>query len=128
MRILKKNIVGLDRVTYYQTHLLVISPFLPVEITPKEREVLGLFMSFEGDLAKVDRLGTSFRREVKTRIKPPMSSGGLTNHITALKEKGLIYETLNGTLAIREYLFPDENQQGYQFILTMKKDETSSNL
>jgi hypothetical protein len=113
-----QQIKGLDNLSYYQTHLLIISPFLPVEITPKEREVLGLFMSFEGDLAQVDRFHTSFRKTAKDVLG--MSSGGLTNHLTALKNKGVLYEKLGEILAIREYLFPNDKEQEYRFRITKK--------
>lgn len=49
MAIIQKGLVGLIGKDYYIRHLSIINPFLPVELTPKEREVLGTFMSFKGE-------------------------------------------------------------------------------
>ena len=100
---------------YYIKHLGIINPFLPLELTPKEREVLGTFMSLEGETAKRDRFGTSFRKDVKAALN--LSDGGLGNHLGALQNKGAIYKELDGTLHIKDYLFPEEGEQKYQFRL-----------
>jgi hypothetical protein len=113
MRIIQKGIVGLKGAQYYIYHLSIINPFLPVELTPKEREVLGTFMSFKGELADKDRFGTSFRKEVKSTLT--MSDGGLSNHLSSLKNKGAIKEDLNGNIQVASILLPEEKQQNYQF-------------
>jgi hypothetical protein len=113
MRIIQKAILQLKGAEYYIYHLSIINPFLPVELTPKEREVLGTFMSFKGDLAEKDRFGTSFRKEVKTMLS--MSDGGLSNHLTSLRSKGAIKEDLSGIIQIAAILLPEEKQQNYQF-------------
>ena len=113
MRIIQKSILELKGAEYYVYHLSIINPFLPVELTPKEREVLGTFMSFQGDLAEKDRFGTTFRKEVKTMLS--MSDGGLSNHISSLKSKGAIQEDLQGIVQIAAILLPEEKQQNYQF-------------
>ena len=113
MKIIQKSILQLKGAEYYTYHLSIINPFLPVELTPKEREVLGTFMSFKGNLASRDRFGTSFRKEVKTMLS--MSDGGLSNHISSLKSKGAIKEDLNGSIQIASILLPEEKQQNYQF-------------
>lgn len=113
MRIIQKAILQLKGAEYYIYHLSIINPFLPVELTPKEREVLGAFMSFKGDLADKDRFGTSFRKEVKAMLS--MSDGGLSNHISSLKSKGAIQEDLQGIMQIAPILLPEERQQNYQF-------------
>jgi hypothetical protein len=113
MRIIQKGIVGLKDAQYYIYHLSIINPFLPIELTPKEREVLGTFMSFKGGLAEKDRFGTSFRKEVKSTLG--MSDGGLSNHLSSLKNKGAIKEDLNGAIQIAGILLPEERQQNYQF-------------
>lgn len=113
MRIIQKAILQLKGAEYYIYHLSIINPFLPVELTPKEREVLGAFMSFKGDLADKDRFGTSFRKEVKAMLS--MSDGGLSNHLTSLKSKGAIQEDLQGIMQIAPILLPEEKQQFYQF-------------
>jgi len=113
MKIIQKGIVGLKDAQYYIYHLSIINPFLPIELTPKEREVLGTFMSFKGDLAEKDRFGTTFRKEVKSILS--MSDGGLSNHISSLKSKGAIREDLGGIIQVAGILLPEEKQQFYQF-------------
>lgn len=113
MRIIQKGILGLKGAQYHIYHLSIINPFLPVELTPKEREVLGTFMSFTGEMADKDRFGTTFRKEVKANLA--ISDGGLCNHLTSLKAKGAIIEGLNGSLSISDILLPEDNQQNYQF-------------
>jgi hypothetical protein len=113
MKIIQKGILGLKEAQYYIYHLSIINPFLPIELTPKEREVLGTFMSFKGELATKDRFGTSFRKEVKSMLS--ISDGGLSNHLSALKGKGAIKEDLNGFIQIASILLPEEKQQFYQF-------------
>ena len=111
--IIQKGLVGLVGKDYYIRHLSIINPFLPVELTPKEREVLGTFMSFKGEVAEKDRFSTYFRKEVKEALK--LSDGGLSNHLKALKDKGAIKEELNGSIIIASFLLPTEKQQFYQF-------------
>jgi hypothetical protein len=113
MKIIQKGILGLKDAQYYIYHLSIINPFLPVELTPKEREVLGTFMSFKGDLANKDRFGTTFRKEVKSVLS--VSDAGLSNHISSLKSKGAIKEGLSGNFIISDILLPEEKQQFYQF-------------
>jgi len=113
MKIIQKGIVGLKDAQYYIYHLSIINPFLPIELTPKEREVLGTFMSFKGPLAEKDRFGTTFRKEVKSILA--MSDGGLSNHISSLKSKGAIREDLGGIIQVASILLPEEKQQFYQF-------------
>jgi hypothetical protein len=113
MRIIQKAILQLKGAEYYIYHLSIINPFLPIELTPKEREVLGTFMSFKGPLAEKDRFGTSFRKEVKTMLS--ISDGGLSNHLSSLKSKGAIKEDLTGIIQVASILLPEEKQQFYQF-------------
>lgn len=113
MKVIQKGIIGLKEAQYYIYHLSIINPFLPVELTPKERIVLGTFMSFKGDLADKDRFGTTFRKEVKKMLT--MSDGGLSNHLSSLKSKGAIRGDLNGVIQIAEILLPEDKQQNYQF-------------
>lgn len=119
MKIIQKGIIGLKDAQYYIYHLSIINPFLPVELTPREREVLGTFMSFKGDLAEKDRFGTSFRKEVKNILK--MSDGGLSNHLSSLKDKGAIKEELGGVIVIAPILLPEEKQQFYQFKIVQEQ-------
>lgn len=115
-KIIQKSILEIQGAQYYIHHLSIINPFLPVELTPKEREVLGTFMSFKGETADKDRFGTTFRKDVKSMLN--MSDGGLSNHLSSLKSKGAIKEELGGVITVAAILLPEENQQFYQFKIT----------
>ena len=119
MKIIQKSIM-LEEHDYYTIHLDIINPFIPTKLTEKEREVLGMFMSFKGRLAEKDRFDTSFRKEVRQKLG--LSPGGLGNYIKIFKDKEVITEGLDGKLVIKQYLFPEENEQFYQFKI-IKKDE-----
>ena len=122
MVIIQKGLIGLKGTEYYIQHLSIINPFLPVELTPKEREVLGTFMSFKGDAAEKDRFGPTLRKEVKALLN--MSDGGLSNHISSLRNKGAILQ-YQGSTKIAEILLPEEKAQFYQFKI-VKANETSA--
>ena len=113
MKIIQKTVTVNNSVEYHSKHLQLINPFLPVELSPKEREILGTFMSFKGELAEKERFGTSYRKEVKNLLS--MSDGNLTNHISSLRLKGAIVENPQGTLYIPSFLFPEQEKQFYQF-------------
>ena len=101
----------LDSKNFYQKHLEVINPFLPIKLTPKEIEVLSEFMNLEGDLEE-DRFGTTARKVVKTNLN--ISAGGLGNYLKSLKEKGFIYKKY-GALFISEVVLPAQFEQEYYF-------------
>jgi DNA-binding MarR family transcriptional regulator len=112
MKIIQKSILQLKGAEYYIYHLSIINPFLPVELSPREIEVLGTFMSFKGELAEKDRFGTTFRKELKRLLS--MSDAGLSNHLASLKSKGAIKDNLS-SFQIAPILLPEEKQQNYQF-------------
>lgn len=115
MNVIKKqiNLTGED---YYIKHLSIINSMLPVQMTTKELEVLGTFMSLEGDIADRDRFGTTCRKIVKEKLN--LSDGGLSNHLKSLKEKSFIYSIGDNKMAILDVLLADESQQGYMFKIT----------
>lgn len=118
MRIIQKGIVSLKGNQYYIHHLSIINTFLPVEITPKEREVLGTFMTFKGEMAEKNRFSSMYRKEVKELLR--LSDGGLSNHLTSLRNKGAITEDAEGNTIIAPILLPEEKQQFYQFKITQE--------
>lgn len=118
MKIIQQAIIDLGEVEYNIAHLNIINSFLPVNLTPKEIEVLAAFMSLKGEIVEKNRFGTTFRKEVKKSLK--MSDGGLTNHLTNLRTKGAIKENLEGNLVVLSHLFPEETQQFYQFKIVKK--------
>jgi DNA-binding MarR family transcriptional regulator len=117
MSIIRKTLL-LDKHRYFEKHLLIINQMLPVQMTPKEAEVLAAFMSLEGDIAK-DPFGTSGRKLVREQVK--ISQGGLGNYLDQLKSKGFIIEKNKG-LKVLPILMPDRIEQLYQFKLELDVD------
>lgn len=112
---------------FFIQHLKIINPFLPVELNKRELEVLGVFMSFKGEIAEEDRFCTSLRKEVM-KVLGFKNEGGLGNHLKSLKDKGFILEGLTGKLMIREFLFPKSEEQDYQFKIILNNEKSSTDL
>ncbi len=104
-----KKVLKLGSLEYYNTHLQIINPLLPIHLTPKEIEVLAYFMSFDG-VMEVDRFGTTARKIVKEKLN--LSNAGISNYMKSLKTKGFISD--NDILPI---LFPSNGTEQYQFKL-----------
>ena len=122
MKIIKKTL-KLNRDEFFRKHLLIINHLLPVQMTPKEAEVLAAFLSLEGNLAS-DPFSTTGRKIVRENLK--ISSGGLGNYLDQLKTKGFITETTGETekiLKIIPILIPSGDSQGYQFKLQVNEKE-----
>ena len=117
MEVIKK-ILNLNEDDYFKTHLSIINPMLPKQLTPKEIEVLGAFMALKGEVAQVDRFGTTCRKIVKTKLN--LSDGGLGNYIKALKDKGFILSNTEGIMYIPKVLFANKDSQGYMFKIIKK--------
>lgn len=113
MNTLKKQL-RLPKLQYYSKHLSIVNVFLPVQLTPKEIEVLAAFMSLEGDIAQ-QRFGTSARKMVMSSLR--VSPGGLGNYLKSLQEKGFLKEDSNEKFKILPMLAPEPAQQNYQFQL-----------
>ena len=110
-----KKELSLGAIEYYNTHLQLINPLLPVHLTPKEIEVLATFMSFTGILAE-DRFGTTAKKKVKEKLN--LSNAGLSNYMRALKDKGFIEDD-----TILPILFPENGHQEYYFKLKNYESE-----
>ena len=104
-----KKVLKLSVLEYYNTHLQLINPILPITMTPKEIEILAYFMSFNGTIAE-DRFGTTAKNIVKSKMK--LSNAGVSNYMKKLKDKGLVKDGI-----ILHILFPDTEKQQYQFEL-----------
>ena len=113
MNTLKKQL-KLPKHKYYMKHLSIVNIFLPVQITPKEVEVLAAFMSLDGDIAK-QRFGTSARKIVMEQlgVKP----GGLGNYLKSLQSKGFLIKDGTHKFKILSLLNPDSSTQNYMFQL-----------
>lgn len=105
------KILKLSKKDYFTKHLLIINPFLPVQLTPKEAETLAAFMALEGDLAKRP-FSTTGRAIV--REKMGISAGGLGNYLRDLKKKNFIVGE-DDDLKILPFLIPHPKEQIYQF-------------
>ncbi len=104
-----KKVLKLDSLDYYNTHLQIINPLLPVHLTPKEIEILAHFMSFDGTMEN-DRFGTTARKIVKETMK--LSNAGISNYMKSLKSKGFIRGN-----EIVPILFPSNGTEEYSFKL-----------
>jgi hypothetical protein len=116
MEIIKKAL-QLNREEYYKKHLLLINHILPIQMTPKEAEVLAAFMSLQGDISR-EPFGTSGRKIVREKLG--ISAGGLGNYLEQLKNKKFIYGD-EKNIKILPILIPNEKVQGYQFKLEINE-------
>lgn len=105
MKALSKKLELTDN-EYYKVHLNIVNSLLPIKLTPKEVEVLALFMSLRGDIGR-DRFGTTAKKIVKEQLS--LSDGGLSNYIKALKQKGFI----SPSNEIPKVLLPNDDKQEY---------------
>ena len=118
MNIIRFSMDGLSEYEYCKSHLKIINHFLPAQITKKEIEVLGYFMSLSGDLIQQDRFGTQARKEIMNKLS--ISSGGLGNHLKSLQNKAFIYQD-GKLLKINKHLIPNKGKsQGYQFKISKR--------
>lgn len=122
MGILKK-IMTVPREDFYVTHLSIINSLLPVKMTPKEIEVLGIFMAIDTEKIGQSRFGAVGKKIVKDRLK--ISSGGLGNYLKSLRDKGFIYYTENKDLAFLDILEADPTSQTYLFKI-IKEEEAEA--
>jgi hypothetical protein len=117
MKALSKKLI-LNTKDYYTVHLSIVNALIPTKLTPKEIDVLGFFMSLQGDIAK-DRFGTTARKLVMKELN--LSDGGLGNYLKSLKEKGFISST-NEILPI---LIPNLDKQEF-FLQLINQDAKES--
>lgn len=104
-----RKTLKISTLEYYSTHLKIINPLLPVQLTPKEIEILAHFMSFNGSISN-DRFGTTARNIVKKKMN--ITTAGVSNYMRSLKNKSFIIG--NDILPI---LFPENGEQLYQIKL-----------
>ena len=114
---ISKNLL-LPKDKYYEVHLSLVNALLPTirKLTPKEIEILSLFMGLEGDISN-DRFGTSAKKIIKEKLN--LSDGGLGNHMKSMKQKGCI-GLRDGIIIINPLLQCSPTEQSYTFKL--KKD------
>lgn len=118
MKVITKKI-KLNRLDYYIRHLNIINTMLPIQLTQREIEVLGGFMSLTGDLKK-DPFSSLGRKLVMEKVGIK-NMGGLGNFLNQLKQKGFIKEKDN-TLTIIPLIIPNEDEQEYNFKIILEND------
>lgn len=119
MKVIGFRVQNLEKDAYYVKHLQIINPFLPKQLTNKKLEVLASFMALEGDIIEDgDRFNTLARKKVKK--KHNLSAAGLSNYLDDWREKNLIYDK-DGIIMVQDYLFPEKQKQGYNFMIKMKE-------
>lgn len=98
---------------YYETHLEIINPILPVRLTSMEIKVLAAFMSLEGDIVQY-RFGSAGRKIVMKRLE--LTPQGISNYMTQLIKKECIIEKEDtGEITILPILLPEKKEQYYMF-------------
>jgi hypothetical protein len=118
MKTLKKTL-ELKEEEFFITHMRIVNSILPIKLTEREIEVLGVFMSFTGTIAN-DRFCTQGKKIVRTKLN--ISTQSLHNFITNIKNKNLLITNDSNNLDILPILFPlDYNEQAYNIILKKKK-------
>lgn len=114
-----KKLLKLDKLSYYKVHLNLINCLLPVKMTPREIEVLGSFMSLEGDIAQY-RFGPSAKKIVMKNLE--LSPAGLSNFMGTLTKKGFLIEQ-GDLISIFPLLIPQPTEQTYLFKLQLKPED-----
>jgi hypothetical protein len=109
-----QKVLRLTKYDYYEKHLSLVNPLLPIQLTPMEIKVLSRFMALEGDIAQY-RFGTGARKIVKDNLG--LSTAGLSNYMGSLTEKGFLVKRGEDQMDILPILFPDKSEQTYMFKL-----------
>ena len=111
-RFLKKK--GKD---YYSKHLSIVNTLLPTNLTAKEIEVLGTFMSLDKSIIEDDMFNSVARKKVMNQLG--LSPAGLSNHLKSVVKKKVVDKNeITGKLKMKDILIPNKDKQGYKIILT----------
>jgi DNA-binding MarR family transcriptional regulator len=109
--VLVKKVIERSGISYYRTHLEVINPLLPIQMTRKEIEVLSFLIKFREDLrGKLDDLEEDVYR-LYLRKKLGMTPAALHNHIKSLVDKGAILDSDSGE--VNNILLPGGDSEEY---------------
>lgn len=116
-----KKVLNLDKEQYYSKHLQIVNTLLPVQLNKKEIEVLSLFMSmYNPDYGMFNSVA---RKKVMERLQ--LSSGGLSNYITSMTNKGFLQRnTISGIVKVRDFIIPDNSNQEY--VIKISNNENRS--
>jgi len=115
------NVIKGDKFTYYIKHLEILNIILPEKsfpekLTNKEVEVLAAFMYQDKNLIEEDMFNGVVRKKVMEKLS--LKPGGLGNHIKSMIDKKfLVKNELTRKISVKEFLIPEENNQGYRIKL-----------
>lgn len=105
---------------YYRTHLRLINPVLPVEMTDREIDVLAEFLKVD---IEQDRFGTTARALVRKNLN--ISHSNLSNFMRSLSVKGYLISFLDEKnrkcYKMWDKLVPPKDKSEYIFKLTHAK-------
>lgn len=116
MNPISKSLI-LNNEDYFRVHMEIINPLLPIKLSPKEIEILAIFMTFTGTLEQ-DKFSTTGKKIVREKLK--LSHQSLSNYIASLVKKGFLVESDN-KLELRPILFPHKEEQTYLIKLINEK-------
>lgn len=89
---IKKNLFfkGID---YYETHLIIVSIFIPEEkqLKPKERKVLAAFMYVSDKISSSSHINAKTKKEVKKLLG--LSTSSLSIYLKTFRSHGYIVNT-----------------------------------
>lgn len=107
---------------YYSKHLSIVSTLLPTNLTSKEIEVLGTFMSLDKSIIEDDMFNSVARKKVMDKLN--LSPAGLSNHLKSVVKKKVVEKNeITGKLKMRDILIPNGDKQGYKIILINEDTE-----
>lgn len=119
MKVLQKWIKT-NHKEYYKIHLTIINSLLPTKMTDKELEVVAAFLSLSPDIIEDGYFNPLARKKVLNILN--ISAAGLSNHLKSLIDKGFLSKTIVEdvvtSITIKEFLIPENDNQGYKFKLT----------
>lgn len=110
---------NLEYQEYYIMHLQILNAILPVKLTDKELEVLAAFMGLDKNLIEENYFNPITRKKVLNKVN--LTPAGLSNHLKSMINKGfLIKNSITNTITIKDFLLPEENEQGYKIKILKK--------
>lgn len=111
-----QRLLKVDKRKYYSKHLSIVSCLLPTHLTNKEIEILACFMSLDKNIIEEDMFNTLARKKVMDELN--LKPGGLGNHLKSMINKKVLDKNpITNKITLKDYLFPDDNNQGYKIMI-----------
>jgi hypothetical protein len=99
----------LTKKQYFETHLNIVNSLLPIKLTEKEIEVLGIFLTIPKDF----RFTQPGKKIVRDKLN--ISHQGLSNYLIVLMKKGFIVKNKKDEYIMLPFLECASNEQTYNF-------------